>query len=92
MVYSVGNGNDYVGSCINMAARLQKVPGVTFAFNRRGFDLEGLAEENPFIRNLIIVQMPIRGIGDRELVAILNSEYLSMAKADKQILKPVRIP
>src|SRR5688500_12976227 len=39
-VYSVGNGQDYVGSCINMTARLQKLPGLTFAFNRRGFNLE----------------------------------------------------
>src|SRR4051812_18357516 len=40
MAYSVGNGNDYVGSCINMATRLQKMPGVTFSFNRRGIDLD----------------------------------------------------
>jgi|ERR1043166_4425214 class 3 adenylate cyclase len=29
-VFSVGAGQDYVGSCINMAARLQKLPGITF--------------------------------------------------------------
>ena len=33
-VYSVGDGNDYVGSCINMASRMQKLPGIGFAFNR----------------------------------------------------------
>src|SRR4029077_11901818 len=39
-VFCVGDGEDYVGSCINMAARLQRLQGISFAFNRRGFDLE----------------------------------------------------
>jgi len=39
-VYSVGNGEDYVGPCINFASRLQKLPGITFAFSNRGIDIE----------------------------------------------------
>ena len=37
-VISVGDGNDYVGSCINIAARLQKLGQLSFAISRRGFD------------------------------------------------------
>ncbi|MDX6769899.1 MAG: hypothetical protein SF051_10225 [Elusimicrobiota bacterium] len=59
MVYSVGDGNDYVGSCINMAARLQKIPGTTFAVNRRGFDLEQMKPEHAFRKKIVIVQCPL---------------------------------
>ena len=46
-VYSVGNGNDFVGSCINMAARIQKLPGTTFAFNRRGVVIDEPTYDTP---------------------------------------------
>jgi class 3 adenylate cyclase len=39
-VIAIGNGNDYVGACINVAARLQKLSSLSFAFSRRSFDLE----------------------------------------------------
>lgn len=35
-IYSVGNGNDFVGPCINMAARLQKLNSLSFCFSRKG--------------------------------------------------------
>jgi class 3 adenylate cyclase len=35
-VVSVGNGSDYVGACINVASRLQKLGGLSFAFSRKG--------------------------------------------------------
>ena len=38
-VFSVGNGQDYVGPCINIASRLQKLSHLTFCFPRRGFDI-----------------------------------------------------
>ncbi len=46
MVYSVGNGEDYVGPCINIASRLQKLSKLPFCFSRRGLDFEkGMLEE-----------------------------------------------
>ncbi len=40
-IYSVGNGNDFfVGPCINMSARLQKLNSLTFCFSRRGLNPE----------------------------------------------------
>src|SRR5207248_701927 len=40
-IISVGDGNDFVGSCINVASRLQKLSNLTFAISKRGFDLSG---------------------------------------------------
>lgn len=81
-VYSVGDGNDYVGSCINMAARLQKYPGATFAFNRRGFDLE--VNNDFFAKQIVVKKVSIRGIGENELIGVLKSEYDAMSPADKK--------
>ena len=73
-VFSVGEGQDYVGSCINMAARLQKLPGLSFCFNRRGFDLESAGVVSFFTEHITIRQVSIRGIGDHELIGIIKSE------------------
>jgi class 3 adenylate cyclase len=82
-VFSVGDGSDYVGSCINMASRLQKLPGTTFAFNRRGFVLEGADVNEYFSKRLIVKDVAVRGIGDHELVAILKKEFEAMQPDDK---------
>jgi class 3 adenylate cyclase len=37
-IYSVGNGNDFVGPCINLSSRLQKLYSLSFAFSRNGID------------------------------------------------------
>jgi len=84
-VYSVGNGNDYVGSCINMAARLQKLPGLSFAFNRRGFDLQ---TESAFYKNKVLIKkIAIRGIGENELVCILKSQFDELKGTDKSFYR-----
>ena len=88
-VYSVGNGNDYVGSCINMAARLQKIGGTTFAFNRRGFDLEDPDAGEFFSKDIVVKKLPIRGIGDDELVGVLAKEFNALKPADKKQFKEV---
>jgi hypothetical protein len=88
-VYSVGDGNDYVGSCINMAARLQKLPGVTFGFNRRGIDLEDPARNDFFKNEIVVKQVSIRGIGENELIALLKTEFEVLKSEDKRIFRDV---
>ncbi|HYF19242.1 MAG TPA: hypothetical protein VEA40_15345 [Ramlibacter sp.] len=83
-VYSVGNGNDYVGTCINMAARLQKIAGATFAFNCRGFNLDDPDADKFFKKDIVVKTMSIRGIGQGERVALLRSEYTRMTRAERQ--------
>lgn len=87
-VYSVGNGSDFVGPCINFASRLQKLPSITFAFSNRGVDLDEALNEKikeDFIERLI----EARGIGENELIFILKKEYNSMNEGDKQKYRDV---
>ncbi|WP_410499726.1 hypothetical protein [Chitinibacter sp. S2-10] len=89
IVYSVGEGHDYVGSCINMASRLQKLPGVTFAFSRNGFDLEDEKTTSFFTDRIITREVSVRGIGESELVCILRREYDKMKSVDKKFYRDV---
>ena len=85
-VISIGNGKDYVGSCINIAVRLQKISQLTFAISRRGFDLSKLPQH--IINNhLILKNISIRGIGDDELVYIRKDEYRKLSKEEKTFFK-----
>ena len=81
-IYSVGNGNDFVGPCINMAARLQKLYSLSFCFSRRGFNYE----VNEYMSKIIEVKkVEIRGIGSDELVCVIGAEYLALSKEEKEL-------
>lgn len=72
-VYSVGDGSDYVGPCINLAARLQKLDNFTFAFARRGFTPEKHTNPN-YLKQWVLKKANIRGIGN-ELIYFWASEF-----------------
>jgi hypothetical protein len=79
-IYSVGNGNDFVGPCINMSARLQKLNSLTFCFSRRGLNPEG----NDYLNKLVVTKkVDIRGIGSDELVCVVKTEYDKLEQVDK---------
>ena len=80
-IYSVGDGNDFVGPCINMSARLQKLHSLSFSFSRRGIDPDALDEDYKLY--FIVKKVDIRGIGAEELVCILKDEYESLSESDK---------
>jgi len=88
-VFSVGEGQDYVGSCINMASRLQKLPGISFCFNRRGFDLERDKPVKFFRDEVAVREVSIRGIGDHELICVLRSEIETLLPKDIGFYKEV---
>ncbi len=73
-VYSVGDGNDFVGPCINLSARLQKLDSFTFAFSRRGFNPEEKFEPE-VLTDWILKKVNIRGMGEGELIYLLKSEF-----------------
>jgi hypothetical protein len=80
-IYSVGNGNDFVGPCINMSARLQKLNSLSFCFSRRGF----IYEVNPDMEKEVLVKkVNIRGIGSEELVCVLRNEFVALEESDKE--------
>lgn len=91
-IYSVGNGNDFVGPCINMSARLQKLNSLTFAFSRRGLNpevedssnLSPEMESRSYSQLFVTKKSDIRGIGSEELVCILKSEFEKLSKEDKE--------
>ena len=71
-VVPVGNGKDFVGPCINVASRLQKLGPYSFAFSRRGFDLRHFHEV--WKGRFVPQKVQIRGVGDEELVFVLADE------------------
>lgn len=85
-VFTVGDGNDYVGSCINLAARIQKTPGASFAFCPRGMHLHESIASDFFKKSIVVKKMSIRGIGDGELIAVLKKEYDAMGEEDQKLL------
>jgi len=87
--FSVGNGNDYVGTCINMAARLQKLPGLSFSVNIRGFDLDDDSTPKHFSETYNTVKFPIRGIGDNELILVIKKEFDILSDAQKSFFESV---
>ncbi len=88
-IYSVGNGNDFVGSCINMASRIQKLPGTSFAFNRRGINIDDPGADDFFKTHITVKKVAVRGIGENELICILKSEFDAMSAEEKKYYRDV---
>ena len=85
-VISIGGGADFVGPCINEAARLQKLCRLSFAMMRRGFDLSQEPESESALRRLLTLKCTsIRSVGERRLVYIRNDEFGALS-ADEQRL------
>jgi class 3 adenylate cyclase len=86
-IYSVGNGSDFVGPCINMSARLQKLHSLSFCFSRRGIDLNQMVEA--YAKIFIVKKVDIRGIGENELVCVLKNEFEKLEKSDIEKFKNI---
>lgn len=85
---SVGNGEDYVGPCINIASRLQKLSELGFCCSKRGIDLEdGMPKE--IGERFMVKSVPIRGIGEGELVIVRKADFERLRKRDKAVFKDV---
>jgi hypothetical protein len=84
---SIGDGRDFVGPCINLAARLQKLGKFSFAFSKRGFELEKyFTKETQSLFTLIRSQ--IRGVGDEELLFVLKNELRKLPVKEQKKLLP----
>ncbi|MGP8051892.1 MAG: hypothetical protein ACLPYB_14940 [Desulfobaccales bacterium] len=80
-VFPIGNGLDFVGPCVNISARLQKFSGLSFAFSARGIDEIGFNED--YKKNFIKKRVEIQGIGNNELIYILEKEFIKLPLALK---------
>ncbi len=86
MVFSVGNGEDYVGPCINISARLQKLSSLTFCFSRRGFDIEKHMPEETAAK-YVLKSVALRGIGEDELVWVRKEEFDGLNDEEKTFFR-----
>jgi class 3 adenylate cyclase len=85
-VFSVGNGKDYVGHCINTASRLANLSVVSFCFPHRGFQVqEYMPEEN--YRIFVKKYVSIRGVGEDELVWIVKEEFDKLPEPSKRLFR-----
>ena len=85
-VFSVGNSEDYVGPCINIASRLQKLSALTFCFSRRGFDIEQHMPEETAAK-YVLKYVPLRGIGEDELVWVRTEEFDGLTDEEKSCFR-----
>jgi class 3 adenylate cyclase len=81
-VFSIGNGRDYVGHCINNASRLSHLDGLTFAFPHRGFNVRDDMPED-YARRFIPKFIAIKGVGENEMVWVLKNEYNNLPEERK---------
>lgn len=88
IVCSVGNGEDFVGPCINIASRLQKLSKLQICFSRRGLDFEQGMQEK-VAAHYVVKSVVIRGIGDRELVCVRKVEFENLRKPEKALFSDV---
>lgn len=86
-VISLGAGSDFVGPCINVASRLQKLGRFSFAFSRRGFGLEKYFAKHRF-SEYVLIKCPIRGVGDEELVYVRANEFNVLSVKERKELLP----
>jgi hypothetical protein len=82
LIYSVGNGNDFVGPCINVSARLQKYNSLSFCFSRRGIDPKNMDES--LKDTFLVKKVDIRGIGETELICVLKTEFDILSDEEKK--------
>lgn len=85
-VISVGNGEDYVGPCINIASRLQKLSLLRFCVCRRGFNFEKDMHEN-VAPQFVIKSVSLPGVGESELVYVLKKEFDKLPEKEKELFR-----
>jgi class 3 adenylate cyclase len=87
-VFTVGNGNDYIGHCINTASRLSKLNPMTFCFPHRGFAVqEYLTPE--YAQLFVPKYVSVRGVGDNELIWVVKEEYDNLPEKNRNQFRSI---
>lgn len=82
-VVSIGNNKDYVGACINVASRLQKIGGLSFAFARNGCD-PNICFKGVWKDTYIIKKIHLRGLDKEELILVEKAEFDALPPENKK--------
>jgi class 3 adenylate cyclase len=85
-VIAIGGARDFVGPCINMAARLQKVSQLSFAFPRKGFNPEQCFGQS-WKAKFVPKKIPVRGIGEDEIIFVCKEEFDALDPEKKKLFK-----
>ncbi len=85
-VFTVGNGNDYVGHCINNASRLSNLGPLSFCFPHRGFQVRDHMSVE-YSRLFIPKYLSIRGVGENELVWVVKDEFDRLPERNKGLFR-----
>jgi len=87
-VFSVGNGGEYVGHCINNASRMSRLGTLSFCFPHSGFRVsEHMPEE--FQHYFIPKMVTIRGVGENEMVWVARDEFERLAPKYREMFRDV---
>ena len=85
-VFTIGDGKDFVGHCINNASRLSHLESLTFCFPHRGFPVrEHLPAEH--LQLFVPKYVSIRGVGDSELVWVVKQEFDRLSEIEKRLFR-----
>jgi class 3 adenylate cyclase len=85
-VFSVGDGKDYVGHCVNTASRLSHLSVVSFCFPHRGFQVQEYMPEE-YYRLFVKKYLSVRGVGKDELVWIVKEEFDKLPEPSKRLFR-----
>ena len=85
-VFSVGEGRDYVGHCINNASRLSHLGALSFCFPHHGFQVR---EQMPpgYARLFVPKYVSVRGVGQDEMVWVVGDEFEKLSPRDKALFR-----
>lgn len=78
-VMSVGNECDFIGPCINVASRLQKFAGLSFAFSRHGCD-PAKCFRGQWKDMFVQKKARLRGIAKEELILVEKEEFSNLPR------------
>lgn len=87
-VFSVGEGRDYVGHCINNASRLTQLGPLSFCFPHRGFQVQEYMPDNYF-RIFIPKLVAVRGVGESERIWVLKTEFERLPDKNRELFREI---
>jgi class 3 adenylate cyclase len=85
-VFTIGDGKDFVGHCINNASRLSHLASLTFCFPHRGFHVREYIPADD-LRLFVPKYVSIRGIGDNELVWVVREEFERLSERERGLFR-----
>ena len=85
-VFTIGDGKDFIGHCINNASRLSHLVSLTFCFPHRGFPVREYIPADD-LRLFVLKYVPIRGVGDNELVWVVREEFERLTENERGLFR-----